>query len=360
MNTAVFLGGGHAHVLALLQLAGKMPRGARALLISEDDYSPYSGMLPGYVAGHYRREDCFINLPRLAKQCGADFMHARAKSIDADARELILENGARQTFSLLSVNIGSIRNAPFDNARACAVKPTDPFMNWLNETPEDENGTAIIGAGAAGVEIALSMRAYSGRNPPPLAIVGRRFLPNYPAKVQEQLRELLKKRKVNVCIGEASAYDGENITLRGDDKTSVKAGRVIFATGAVAPPILKTSGAKTTSGGYLQINKRLQSVSHPHLFAAGDCAECEHWQLQKSGVVAVRQAPVLARNILAFMRGKNGGAEWKPPRAFLAIIGEGGAGAFACYGERHLRGKLAWRWKRFLDLRFMRRVGALR
>ena len=94
-------------VLALLLLADKLPRGLRPLLISESETSPYSGMLPGYIAGHYRREECFINLAALARRCGAGFLRARATKINADDKTITLADGGSLHYDLLSVNVGS-------------------------------------------------------------------------------------------------------------------------------------------------------------------------------------------------------------------------------------------------------------
>ncbi len=351
---AVFLGGGHAHALALLRLRGKW-RGEKPLLISDGEHSPYSGMLPGYIAGHYRRGECFVNLPRLARETGARFLRARVSSLCADANEIVLSGGGRIHFSLLSVNVGSEKKTPFASPNARPVKPVEPFVEWLRKIPEEEPA-AIVGAGAAGVEVALALRPRKNGFAP-LALAGRRFLPGYPAAVRKKIRELLAARGVAVCEGEAEAHEENQLIVREKcgSKKQLAAGKVIFATSPSAPEWLAASGAAATAGGWMQINSFLQSVSHPRIFAAGDCAECEKWNLPKSGVVAVRQAPVLAQNILASLRGGKMRA-WNPPRRFLAILGDGCGGAFACYGAMHLRGAAAWRWKRELDSRFMRRV----
>ncbi|MGI9337909.1 MAG: FAD-dependent oxidoreductase [Gammaproteobacteria bacterium] len=339
MKTAkvVFLGGGHANVLAMLHLSaalsGKSPR---PLLISDSDYSPYSGMLPGYIGGHYRRGECFIDLAALSRSCGFDFLRARAAAINADTKTITLDDGGIINYDVLSVNTGSIRRAPFLSPQVCAVKPIDPFMKWLAQTKGAP--TVIIGAGAAGAEIALSMPPHG------LTLIGRRFLPGYPPQVCDAIRRLLHSRGIAVCEREVAGEDD-----------MPKNGRMIVATGAEPPLWLSHAGGAKTTGGWLHINRHLQSLSHDNIFAAGDCAHCDDWQVQKSGVVAVRQAPLLAHNILA---ATGGGRlrEWHPPRSFLAILGDGAGGAFAIYGRWHYYGKAALRFKRFLDLRFMRRA----
>ena len=337
----VFLGGGHSNVLAMLRLSKSLSAvSPPPLLISEDDYSPYSGMLPGYIGGHYRREQCFIPLADLARRCGFDFLRARACAINADDKTIALDGGGIAGYDVLSVNVGSGRSAPFLSPKVCAVKPINPFMKWLAQSNAP---SAIIGAGAAGVEIALSMP------PADLTIIGRRFLPDYPPPVRDNIRRLLESRGVGVIE--------KNITDAGDDVIT-KSGRVIVATGA--EPLLwltKPGGAKTTKG-WLHINTCLQSISHDTIFAAGDCAYCEHWRLRKSGVVAVRQSSVLAHNILAKVRGKRL-KQWHPPKRFLAILGDGDDGGFAVYGGGHFYGAAALKFKRFLDSRFMHRVCGL-
>ena len=346
----VLLGGGHANVLALLLLADKLPRGLRPLLISESETSPYSGMLPGYIAGHYRREECFINLAALARRCGAGFLRARATKINADDKTITLADGGSLHYDLLSVNVGSARYAPVASPQVCTIKPIDPFMKWLSATRAP---TLIVGAGAAGVELALSMP------PRDMVLAGRRFLPGYPQLMCDEIGKLLKKRGVKVYQGEVEVDENgaAQITGGGDIVVLPQAGRVIFATAAAPPKWLSDGGAKTTNG-WLHINKYLQSTSHENIFAAGDCAHCDSWRVQKSGVVAVRQAPVLAKNILAKLRG-DALSMWQVPRAFLAIIGGGNNKAFAGYGNHHWHGITAWHFKRFLDKRFMRRAGVV-
>lgn len=341
MKTApvVLLGGGHANVLAMLRLAKPLsPMSPPPLLISEDGYSPYSGMLPGYIGGHYKRGECFINLASLARRCGFDFLPARAGRINADDKTITLEGGGIVGYRLLSVNVGSDRRPPFVAPNVCAVKPIDPFIKWLAQTKPP---TTIIGAGAAGVEIALSMP------PECLTIIGRRFLPGYPPSLQDAVGKLLKSRGVAVVNGD--------INTKEDAANVNKAGRVIVATGAEPLPWLAQPGGAKTTKGWLHINAYLQSISNADIFAAGDCASCDDWQVQKSGVVAVRQAPILAHNIIATMRGKRLKA-WQPPKSFLAILGDGGGAAFAVYGKRHYYGAASLRLKRFLDTRFMRRT----
>ena len=132
----VLLGGGHAHALALPLMAGKLPPGRKLILVSDAAQAPYSGMVPGHIAGHYARRECFINLPRLAEKCGAEFVPDRAVGLDLEKRAVVLEKSGALPFGILSINTGGVpRPQPecFLPEVDCAVKPVSLFAEWLDE-----------------------------------------------------------------------------------------------------------------------------------------------------------------------------------------------------------------------------------
>ncbi|MGI9306324.1 MAG: FAD-dependent oxidoreductase [Gammaproteobacteria bacterium] len=343
-------GGGHSHALALLYFAGRIPRGAEITLLSDSEYAPYSGMLPGFIAGQFCREECLINLPALCARAGARWKQAAAVKINCDGKRVELQNGSAEEFDILSVNVGG---APRPLFSGIGVKPVMPFMNWLETLPAAP-AFAVIGAGAGGVETALALRR---RFPDgSVCLIGETFLPEFNESARRRLRAVLEARKIMFIQGEAENIDGASACMRGGGavKLNIPGGakmHAVFATPAAAPEWLQNGGLLLDENGFVRVNQFLQSETHPAVFAAGDCAASG---APKSGVVAVRQAPVLARNILAAATGAPL-RPWRLRRRRLAILNTADRRAVAVWGGFAAGGAWAWTWKKYLDKKFMNR-----
>ena len=360
-SAVVLLGGGHAHALALPIAARRFPRGRELVLVSESESAPYSGMIPGHIAGHYARDECFINLPNLARKCGAKFVADKAVGMDADAGVLFLENGGAARFGILSANTGGVPVPPpecFSPQSDRAVKPVGAFAEWLRQVDDDDNPDAVVvGGGPGGVEIALALnhRAKQNRRELRLTIMerGDRILPSLPESARRRVERILRAKDIAVKVN-ANAVGRKNGALLLENGESLPATRAIFAT-PVGPPLwAKKSGLALDENGFIRVNEFLQSESHPNVFAAGDAARFSAKPLPKSGVFAVRQGPPLARNLLAAARGEALKA-WRPQSRTLAIISAGDKRAVAARGGASAEGEWVWKWKDFLDRRFMRR-----
>ena len=162
----VLVGGGHSHVEVLRRFAMTPPPGVRVTLVSRDLLTPYSGMLPGLVAGHYRHEEAHIDLRNLASFAGARLYHGTARGLDLEGGLVQVEGRPPVAFDFLSLDIGSLPNCDrIEGAAqwAMPVKPVDVFLQRLGALEERvrrERGPLrllIIGAGAGGVELALAL-----------------------------------------------------------------------------------------------------------------------------------------------------------------------------------------------------------
>ena len=339
---ALLLGGGHANVLALPMLAKTLPSDVRLTLASDGRFAPYSGMLPGAIAGQFLRRECLIDLAALCRRHDVEFLPTAAANICGRRRTVTMTNGAEEKFDALSVNVGGAPSLPFDGGTA--VKPAAAFMDWLDG--RRLQSAAIVGGGVGGVEIALALRRRFASAE--LFLVGVSLLPATNAGVRERLRKTLAAKKIEVVESAAANYENKLLSLQ--DGRQLQAEEVIFTTPVSAPAWLRESDLALDGGGFVRVNGCLQSESAAAVFAAGDCAASG---APKSGAAAVRQAPLLAANIAAFLRGLPL-KQWTD-RQRLYIINTADGGAVAGWGEWSASGRWVWRWKKYLDQKFMNR-----
>ena len=366
MKRLVLVGGGHAHVEVLRRFARQPERAVELVLVSPADDTPYSGMLPGLVAGHYRYGVCHLDLRVICVAARARFVRTRATAIDPDRRTLVFASGATMHYDVASLDVGS--TPPLSAIRGAdtvgtPVKPVDAFLaEWsriLDRAGHRAPRIAVVGTGAGGIEIALALdhrlRSASGPSACRLCIVGESpaLLPGHAERVRARLASILDRRGIEVRTGVGVAEaTGAGLLL--DDGSSVDADWIVWATGAAAPAWLASSGLDLDERGFVQVERTLCSTSHPAVFAAGDVASVRGTPRPKSGVYAVRQGPPLAANLRAALRGE-ALRPFVPQARALSLIGTGGRHAVASWGELAVEGDWVWRWKDLIDRRFMSR-----
>jgi selenide,water dikinase len=348
------------------------PPGTRLELASPDRHTPYSGMLPGFIAGHYSFDDCHIDLDRLCDHAGIGFRRAAAVSIDALSRAVSLDDGTIVPYDVLSIDIGS--TPPVDGVRgapehATRVKPVAGFLGAWDALREKAVRTgqspriAVVGGGAGGVELALALHFRLARScpeaPPCVCVVtdSETILPGHARRVIRIVARVLSERGIPVHARTA-AVGVEAGRLHTAGGPVIEADHFIWATGASAPAWITASGVRTDGWGFIAVSSFLQSVSHPEIFAAGDIASMEGHRIPKSGVYAVRQGPPLSENLRRALASEPLIA-YRPQRATLALISTGDRYAVASYGSLAFEGTWVWRWKDRIDRRFMRRYHTL-
>ena len=359
----VLVGGGHSHLFVLRHFAMNPIAGVRLTLVTRDLHTPYSGMLPGFVAGHYTYEEAHIDLQRLARQCGARLIHAEVKSIDADARSIQMVDRPALSYDIVSLNIGSRPTTPaFDVAHnQFAIKPVDGFIaNWSRleahlQQADAELQLMIAGAGAGGVELALSLeyraRHLAGRLKLSLCTDATGILSGHNPRVQAVLGALLEQRAIQVYTQtEITAFDGQAALTRDG---AIPADVVIWVTHASPAGWLADSGIALDRHGFIEVDSCLRSTSHAQVFAAGDIASVTDHPRPKSGVFAVRQGLPLAKNIARQIR-QLPLKPFNPQRQFLSLISTGERHAVASRGNRVFQGKWCWWLKDWIDRRFVR------
>jgi selenide,water dikinase len=375
MKKLLIIGGGHAHVEVLRRFGLRKLEGVEITVVSPDRHTPYSGMLPGLVAGHYTFEQCHIDLQPLAAYAGARLVLGEARSLDATRRVLTLSDGSALSYDIASINTGSLplaQDLPGVAEHAIAVKPVAEFLiAWEKLIARVRAGEvrsiAVVGGGAAGVEILLAMQHRFAQMQPStdlqyhLITDTRQLLAQHARGVRAVLEQSLSRKGVNVhrLMRVTRVETAAVIASDADQREQrIDADAVVWITGAAAPAWLAHSGLAINDEKFININKYLQSTSHVEVFAAGDCATLESERYPKSGVYAVRQGPVLAENLRAALNGAALAPYAPQPRA-LALISTGERHAIASWGGLSFHGNWVWRWKDRIDQAFMAKYRAL-
>jgi pyridine nucleotide-disulfide oxidoreductase family protein len=356
-------GGGHAHLGVLAAFERDPPTGCEVTLLSPLPRQIYSGMLPGWVAGHYTLDECVIPLPSLATRAGVRFCLGHVARIDLDARIAFTEGAEEIGFDLISIDTGPVIDTVAIAGlaeHAIALRPFESLIGqWerllvhLTDTP-DVHTLTVIGGGAGGVELALaaSFRAASARLPLRVQIVTGRSgaVPTLPGSVQRRLERILHASDIRLIVDDAVEIGRHTVLLA--DGGELTSDATIVATGAAAAEWPRASGLACDAAGFIAVNGYLQSISHPFVFAAGDCATMLAHPRPRSGVYAVRAGPPLARNLRRALAGR-GLAQYRPQQRALYLLSAGGRYAIATWGSLCTEGAWVWRWKNSIDRRFV-------
>lgn len=375
LRDIVLVGGGHSHVVVLKRFGMRPLPGVRLTVICRDTHTPYSGMLPGYIAGHYSYDEVHIDLSRLARFAGARFFRDEALGLDRDAGKVLCRNRPPVPYDYLSINIGStpqMSSVPGAAEHAVPVKPIDGFnQRWqlLLERVRQHAGAmriAVVGGGAGGVELTLAMQYRlrrelrdAGRNPDELRFdlltSDPVILPTHNASVRRAFERVLAERGVALhCSADVNAVSATR--LRTTDGDSVDADEIVWVTRAGGAPWLRQTGLALDADGFIQVSDTLQTLTDPKVFAAGDIASMVNHPREKAGVFAVRQGRPLAENLRRAAEGR-ALKPYLPQTKWLALISTGDRYAVASRGALAFEGAWVWRWKDWIDRRFMRKFG---
>ena len=373
LRDIVLVGGGHSHVGVLKRFGMRPLPGVRLTLICRDTHTPYSGMLPGYIAGHYAYDEVHIDLSRLARFAGARFFRDEALGLDRDAGKVLCRNRPPVPYDTLSINIGStpkMDKVEGASAHAVPVKPINGFnQRWLlllERVRQHAGATriAVVGGGAGGVELTLAMQfrlrnelRAAGRNPDELSFhlltSDPVVLPTHNASVRRAFARVLAERGVALhCSAEVTQVSATRLRTAGGD--SVDADEIVWVTRAGGAPWLRETGLALDDDGFIRVTDTLQTVTDPRVFAAGDIASMINHPREKAGVFAVRQGPPLAENLRRAVEGKPL-KPYRPQSKWLALISTGDQHAVASRGALGFGGAWVWRWKDWIDRRFMQK-----
>lgn len=377
LRDIVLVGGGHTHVGVLKRFAMNPEPGVRLTLICRDTHTPYSGMLPGYIAGHYSYDEVHIDLRRLAEHAGARFFRDEAVGIDHEARRVLCRSRPSVPYDWMSINIGStphVEAVSGAGEHAIPVKPIHRFNDrWQSllhrlEAHPGRTRVAVVGGGAGGVELLLAMQyrltrelTARGRDPAELSFSlftrGEKLLATHNPRVRARFQRILARRGVEVHTA-TEVVDVEAQRLQTADGTWHPADEIVWVTNAGGAPWLRNTRLSLDDAGFIEVGDTLQTPSDPRIFAAGDIAHQLGFPREKAGVFAVRQGRPLADNLRAAVTGRPL-TPYRPQAKWLALITTGGPHAVASRGWLCLAGDWVWRWKDRIDRGFMAKFNDL-
>lgn len=371
MKRLVLLGGGHAHVKVLADVAERPLTGWDVHLVTPYRRQIYSGMLPGWIAGHYTIEACAIALDALAARAKVTFRETAGIGLDHENNALRCADGTGLQFDRLSIDTGPVPDLSALPGSAQYALPIRPIERFIAAWPALVDGMlgrcrrfdlVILGGGAAGVELAFAVAhraTVDGWSHLRITLAGSDASPleGAPAAMRQRAAALLARRGIAWRGGRrASRIEPGQIHVEAHEThDTLDFDACLVVTGAAAPAWPQRSVLATDERSFIRVGPTLQSVSHPHIFAAGDVA-AYHEARPKSGVYAVRAGPILAENLRASCEGRSL-RDWAPQSRALYLISTGDRHALASWGRWAWSGDWVWHWKDWIDRRFLRSFG---
>ena len=377
LKDIVLVGAGHAHVNVLRAFGMNPEPGVRLTLITREVHTPYSGMLPGMIAGHYSADDAHIDTGPLCRFANARLYHSEATGLDLEARHVLCNNRPSVPFDVLSINIGStpgMQQVPGVAEHAVPVKPVDGFLPRFEAArsrvlaAKGKARIGVIGAGPGGVELLLALQyrltrdvRAAGFDPDGLSFLivtpSAEVLPSLPPATRQRFTRVMRARGIVVHANSrvTSIEDGIAV-LNGAERVALD--EIFWTTRAEAAPWLRKTGLMLDDAGFIRVGRTLQSVSHSNVFAAGDVASLDGYSLPKSGVYAVRSGPTLATNVRNLLTSEPL-HQHRPQKNALYLISTGDENAVGTRNGVTFTGTWVWRLKDWIDRRFMQKFNAL-
>jgi len=360
----VLLGGGHAHLVTLANLWRFHELGCRVTVVQPREEHYYSGMGPGLLSRMYAASQISFPTRRIVESQDATFLRDAAVAIDPRAQTVRLESGEKRGYDLLSCNVGSTVPGGIVSPKARDVYPVKPIAGLLTARDRIEAlvaqkpcHLAVVGGGPAALEIAANARRLvrrAGGHPARITLfAGKRFLARFPERLRAKSRKILRELQVDLVErGYARRVDTGQVVL--EDESLWEPDLTLLALGVRPPSLFADSGLATGSDGGLLVDEHLRSVDFPEILGGGDCIAFQPRPLDKVGVHAVRQNPVLLNNLLALAQGRDPQA-FRPQAKYMLIFNTGDGKGLLWRGNLVLRGRWAFRLKDHIDRKFMRR-----
>jgi selenide,water dikinase len=355
----LLLGAGHAQLSVLEALARQRIAGGDTLLVTPHPRLLYSGMLPGLIAGRYAEDEASVDILALARAASVHLRLGSAVALDAAARQVTLADGEQIGYDVLSIDTGPTQDReriPGAREHALFVRPIESVLALWQPTralaDERPLSVVMIGGGAAGVELALAMRAALGQRAELSLVAEDGVLANHAEAARRRAVAALRRAKVQLLPGRCNAIERKHVVI--GESMRLVCDVPIVATGSDAPAWLADSGLALDERGFVRVGATLQSASHANVLAAGDVIVRDDAPHPRSGVYALRAGEVLAANLRAFVAG-GALAPYVPQARALYLLSTGDGRAIASWGAWSAQGRLLGWWKDRIDRAFIAR-----
>ena len=372
-NTVVLLGIGHTNAHVLRKWKMKPLENAELVCVSNFPISTYSGMLPGALSGQYPSEKMEIDLVRLCASAGVRLILDEVVGVDPLEQRLLFRNRPSLAYDALSIGVGSVPTFGdveiSDHNPLISVKPMQTFLSRLRDRLEACGGggnprVAVVGGGIGSIEIALCLDQRMKTNPTSLGLEsgqqceislitgGDRIGAGLLESTRDKVESHFQRRGIKAIAGSRVAQITPSGLVLKNGATE-EADVVIWATSAIAPPILKALSLESDERGFVLTKSTLQSTSSDQIFAVGDSGTMQDQALVKAGVFAVRQGPFLWDNIRRLLENRKL-VNYVPQANFLKLINTADGSAIGEYKSRSFQGRWCWALKNRIDLKFMK------
>lgn len=363
MKRLILAGAGHAHLHVLKSLTARRWPGVEVILVAPHPRQIYSGMVPGWMAGHYTIDQCAAALAPLVDAARIRFIQDTVTGVSAEGREIHTANSGNIAYDVLSLDVGAqVDDSALagSSATLLPIRPLESFvLGWDKQLAafRAQGGArlAVVGGGAAGVELALAARYRLAKElgteqVEVHMIVGSDLLPGHGRAIAARVAKTLERHGVQMTNGFAK---GSPLGIQLDGGREIACDCIIAATGVKAAGWLARSGLALAADGFVAVADGQQSCSHPEVFAAGDVASRVDAPHAKSGVYAVRAGPVLTMNLQRAVLG-HAPVSYQPQKRSLYLLATGPQEAIMSWGGLSASGHWFWKWKDWIDRRFMR------
>ncbi len=355
-------------MVTLAMLHTFIEKGHRVTLIGPSGYHYYSGMGPGMLGKTYTPAQIRFSTKHVVEKQGGTFIRDMAVKIFAREQKVMLASGKTVGYDVISFNAGSYvprLDLPEDAPDVYSVKPIEKLMEAqdriLELSSQKKIRIGIVGGGPSSAEVAgniwqLTHNAVSDM-PDIKIFAGNRFMSRFPDNVRSTIQQLLAPRGIEINTdGYVRSIQPGRVTLAAGETLPLDL--IFLATGVNPNPIFKNSALTTGPDGGLRVNECLQSVDHPEIFGGGDCIFFEKQPLDKVGVYAVRQNPVLYHNLVAALEGAPL-QSFNPGGDYLLIFNLGGGVGVLQKRWLTMKGRTAFLIKDYIDKNFMKKFQAI-
>jgi len=355
-------------MMTLENIGRFVEKGFKVTVIGPSFYHYYSGMGPGMLGGTYNPGDIRFATRDVVQKQGGIFVKDKVLRMDPVKKEVYTETGHAFAYDVLSFNAGSYVPMVPDMEKSgniYSVKPIEKLMEASEKLKvlfaAKKITVAVVGGGPSSAEIAGNTwqlaKKLKGHMPEIRIFAGKKFMARFPENVRSRVRSSLVKRGIHIIeTGYANNIRSDRITLNSGE--TFPADFIFMALGVKPSPIFETSGLPTGPDKGLLVNQYLQSVQYPEIFGGGDCIYFKDQPLDKVGVYAVRQNPVLLHNLMAALKGKTL-MSFDPGPEYLLIFNLGGGLGVLKKKQMVFSGRLAFIIKDYIDVKFMKKFQAV-